>query len=107
MTQAIDLDAARRELKALQADLAERQARIEAHHRTELDADSTERAVELENEEVVSSLEVSVGEELTRVRAALARIETGTYDVCQACGGPIGAARLKALPYADRCIGCA
>ena len=107
MSESLDIEAANAELKALEADLAERQARIEAHHRTELDRDSEEQAVQLENEDVVSSLERSVGAELALVRAALDRIERGSYDVCQVCGGPIGAARLKALPYADRCIECA
>jgi DnaK suppressor protein len=34
------------------------------------------------------------------------RIAAGNYGRCQHCGGKIPAARLDALPYADRCIDC-
>jgi len=44
---------------------------------------------------------------LEQVDAALERIETGTYGVCQQCGRAIGAERLEAVPYASRCIACA
>ncbi|WP_254509005.1 TraR/DksA C4-type zinc finger protein [Anatilimnocola floriformis] len=42
-----------------------------------------------------------------QVEAAIGRIEAGTYGVCQECGKPIDEARLKAIPYAAHCIGCA
>ena len=38
------------------------------------------------------------------IDAALARIEAGTYGTCEICGGPIGADRLRAIPWASRCI---
>jgi DnaK suppressor protein len=44
--------------------------------------------------------------DLALVEAALARLEQGTYERCMACGRPIGAERLEALPWADRCIDC-
>ena len=37
---------------------------------------------------------------------ALAKIDTGTYGVCEQCGQPIPHARLKALPYAALCVAC-
>ena len=37
---------------------------------------------------------------ITRLRAALARFETGGYGLCVACGAAIGTARLCALPGA-------
>ena len=39
--------------------------------------------------------------------AAIARVEAGTYGVCEVCGAGIGAARLEALPAARTCIRCA
>lgn len=44
----------------------------------------------------------------TRIQldAALRRLDEGTYGVCEDCGGEIGEARLKALPFARRCIAC-
>jgi DnaK suppressor protein len=37
---------------------------------------------------------------------ALRRLDDGVYGLCEECGGPIGEPRLKALPFARRCIGC-
>jgi RNA polymerase-binding protein DksA len=39
--------------------------------------------------------------------AALARLDDGTYGVCQKCQGKISEARLDAVPYAALCIECA
>lgn len=38
---------------------------------------------------------------------AAARAAAGVADRCEACGGPIGAERLSALPATRRCVGCA
>ncbi len=37
---------------------------------------------------------------------ALAKMDAGTYGVCERCGNPIPKARLKALPYAALCVAC-
>jgi RNA polymerase-binding transcription factor len=37
---------------------------------------------------------------------ALARIDAGTYGVCDSCGEPIGKARLQAFPRATLCVSC-
>jgi DnaK suppressor protein len=37
---------------------------------------------------------------------ALAKIEAGTYGLCEGCGQPIPRARLKALPQARMCVNC-
>ena len=39
--------------------------------------------------------------------AALARLDAGTYGICERCGGPISPARLAARPAAATCIACA
>lgn len=44
---------------------------------------------------------------LAEVDAALERMATGTYGVCEVCGRPIGVERLEALPGATRCVHCA
>jgi DnaK suppressor protein len=41
---------------------------------------------------------------MERIDKALAKIEEGTYGLCDRCGKPIEKARLKALPYANLCI---
>lgn len=47
-----------------------------------------------------------VAERITRLTAALQRVEEGTYGVCQECGGRIEPARLRALPEAETCVKC-
>jgi DnaK suppressor protein len=43
---------------------------------------------------------------LTQIDAALRRLEDGHYGNCFECGGDIGEARLRALPFAVRCRSC-
>ena len=45
-------------------------------------------------------------ETLTKVDAALRRLEEGTYGDCFECGEEIAEARLRALPFAVRCKDC-
>ena len=37
---------------------------------------------------------------------ALAKIDAGTYGLCEQCGEPIPDARLQALPHAALCVAC-
>ena len=43
---------------------------------------------------------------LSKIEAALAKIEEGTYGECQLCGEDIGVKRLRARPVAELCIEC-
>jgi DnaK suppressor protein len=43
---------------------------------------------------------------LAQNQRALARIESGTYGVCESRGEPIGKARLQAFPRATLCVAC-
>ena len=43
---------------------------------------------------------------LDQIERALARIENGTYGVCESCGNPIGKGRLQAFPRATLCVSC-
>ena len=43
---------------------------------------------------------------LSKIDAALAKIESGEYGECVVCGEQIGVARLKARPVAELCIEC-
>ena len=45
-------------------------------------------------------------ERVVEIDAALARVEAGTYGVCEACGKPIPEARLEVVPEATLCVGC-
>ncbi|MFC7361461.1 TraR/DksA family transcriptional regulator [Nocardioides astragali] len=55
----------------------------------------------------IGALVQQVRHHLAEVDAALARLDAGTYGVCERCGEPVGEARLEALPAARTCIGCA
>jgi DnaK suppressor protein len=46
-------------------------------------------------------------DKIESIRAALRRIEAGTYGVCQRCGARIDRARLDIIPDAGLCIECA
>ena len=41
------------------------------------------------------------------IRDALARIDAGTFGVCESCGKKIPERRLDAVPYARYCVACA
>ncbi len=43
---------------------------------------------------------------LAQTERAIARIESGTYGVCESCGNAIGKARLQAFPRATLCVAC-
>ncbi len=78
------------------------------HHRSEpLPADFSEQAIELENLDVLFELDEASRHELQQINNALERLGSGNYENCALCGKPIGAARLKSLPYAELCIDCA
>jgi len=46
-------------------------------------------------------------EQRAAIDAALQRLETGRYGICERCGQPIGEERLAARPTAATCIRCA
>lgn len=58
-------------------------------------------------EDVARTVLLAEGQILTEARAALARIDAGTFGVCERCGRTISRTRLEAVPYARNCINCA
>ena len=52
------------------------------------------------------TLEENAEAVLKAIDSALARMEAGTYGLCQSCGRPISPERLEAIPWATRCIDC-
>jgi RNA polymerase-binding protein DksA len=55
----------------------------------------------------VDALVGSLRETLGDIDNALAKIDAGTYGICEQCGRPIGEDRLEAMPAARLCIECA
>lgn len=54
----------------------------------------------------VLSLVDGLKERLSDVKAALQRVEKGTYGRCETCGNEISPERLEAIPAARLCISC-
>jgi RNA polymerase-binding transcription factor DksA len=67
-------------------------------------ADRNEVADQIENYEgntaILKQLEIQLGD----VKSALAKIEEGTYGICEVCKKEIPEARLEANPSARTCI---
>ena len=77
------------------------------HQSQPVEQDFEEQATQREGEDVLGALDEAGRRELHSIRAALARIEAGTYGVCRRCGEPIAPARLRVLPTALDCVECA
>jgi DnaK suppressor protein len=52
------------------------------------------------------SIAQNIKDLVEKIDRALAKMEGGTYGICESCGKPIEKARLKALPYASLCLAC-
>lgn len=89
------------------AELEARLQRIAADLSEPLSADSSEQAVEKEDDAGLEAQAALVSQEIASVKRALARIEDGTYGICVHCGEDIAPARLDARPEAALCIDCA
>jgi RNA polymerase-binding transcription factor DksA len=61
----------------------------------------------LQNDEVLEGLDEMTLKEAQQIRGALKRIADGHYGTCAACGRPISAPRLTAVPTAVTCVRCA
>ncbi|MGB0453149.1 MAG: TraR/DksA family transcriptional regulator [Bacteriovoracaceae bacterium] len=87
--------------------LIERVSKISADKRRQnnpLSADSGERAVEVENDEVIDALSEVERKELAEIDHALGKIQNGVYGICEVSGDSIEEKRLRAVPYARTCI---
>src|SRR5437870_8251366 len=56
--------------------------------------------------EMATTLEENSTHVLGEIEGALARIDEGTYGICQRCQNAIAEERLEALPWATLCIDC-
>jgi DnaK suppressor protein len=98
-----------KEAIALRAELGESQAQITARlgdAATEAGDDEADTSSKLFEREHELALSNNTRELLEQTEHALARIEAGTYGVCESCGKPIGKARLQAFPRATLCVAC-
>lgn len=111
-----------KELKAIREGLLEERARLEAQRAaiqgTTFAVDQSEYAGDVSNygdetadagtstfeRERDLSLENNLRDLVGKIDRALARLDDGTFGVCERCAKPIEKARVKALPYVELCI---
>ncbi|NEA18107.1 TraR/DksA family transcriptional regulator [Streptomyces halstedii] len=65
------------------------------------DADTGTKNITREHE---LSLAAHAQETLEQTERALAKLDSGTYGLCEICGKPIGKARMQAFPRATLCV---
>ncbi|MBI3648481.1 MAG: TraR/DksA family transcriptional regulator [Actinobacteria bacterium] len=65
--------------------------------------DGTTQAVERLNQVGTADVLAAM---LVDVERALAKLDEGTYGVCDVCGAEIPAERLEARPWSVLCVGC-
>jgi DnaK suppressor protein len=98
-----------KEAADLRAELGESQAQIAARlgdAATEAGDDEADASSKLFEREHELALSNNTRELLEQTEHAIARIEAGTYGVCESCGKPVGKARLQAFPRATLCVAC-
>lgn len=94
-------------LKTRLAELNERTDKIESELRAPLDADFSEQATQLEDEDALEGIDDVLLAEKQQIEAALTRIDNDTYGYCVECDEEIPLKRLEAMPTAAKCISCA
>lgn len=106
----LDTSKFQNDLKNRQAELEIRLTKVkrDANHTNQaVSADSSEQAVERENDEVLEAIGEEAMHELVQIKHALERIDQGSYGECEDCGGGISEQRLVVVPYTSQCIECA
>ncbi|MCA1825208.1 MAG: TraR/DksA family transcriptional regulator [Mycobacteriales bacterium] len=109
----VDLDVARRRLTELLAELDSSSGVLgrngEASDPGELtvvDQHPADAASDLANAESDEALLGLLHDQQAQYRAALARIDAGSYGKCVSCGDALPDERLEARPEAARCVSC-
>ena len=97
--------AARQRVAELDRSFADIAASVDTAN-TDDEHDPEGATLAFERAQVVSLLEEARGQ-LDALDAASARLDTGTYGVCEHCGAEIDVERLDALPGTRQCIDCA
>jgi DnaK suppressor protein len=74
--------------------------------RNEMSKDPYGTASLTHDDEMVADVVARRMRELANIHRALADLEAGRYGTCEDCGEQIAPKRLKALPFATRCVEC-
>ncbi len=109
----MDQELARKRLQDLLADLDRSVATLRGERPTEgadeladYDQHPADSASNLSDADRVAALLEASERQRSQVRAALERVQDGTYGACVDCGRPLPEERLEARPEAARCVDC-
>jgi DnaK suppressor protein len=102
-----DIAAAKARLETQLTELENRQKRVARDLAEPLDRDSSEQALEMEDDDSLRGQAALIAREIASVKRALTRIDDGTYGECVRCGAEIAPKRLEARPEAALCFECA
>ncbi len=69
-------------------------------------ADLSDAAQEAQAVRLSDSLAAKTRRERMAIRAAMMRLDRGTYGLCTGCGVEIGDRRLDLIPWAALCVRC-
>lgn len=107
----LDLDAVRRDLEARRDAIRERVAALASRPERGSALGFGKRVGDGTTEAVGRLTDIGVGDSLERVLArterAVAKLDDGSYGMCDVCGDRIPPGRLRALPDAVLCLRCA
>lgn len=107
----LDLDAIRGELEARRDSARERLAVLAKRPERGSALGFGKRVGDGTTEAVARLTDIGVGDSLERVLArterALAKLDDGSYGICDACDEPIPPGRMRALPDGVLCLDCA
>ncbi|MEU7891399.1 TraR/DksA C4-type zinc finger protein [Nonomuraea sp. NPDC049152] len=100
-------DALTQEIAELEADILRHESEIASGDVTQGagddQADAGAKTYERERE---IALTLNTRDLVAQNERAIARIDAGTYGVCESCHKPIGKERLQAFPRATLCVTC-
>ena len=102
-----DIEQTKLRLEQMLRELTERAEEIDEDLSSPGDDDWAEAATESAGDEVLEEVGDVTMEEIAEIKLALAQIAAGRYGTCIVCAGSIGEGRLKARPYATKCVKCA
>ncbi|HEY0682252.1 MAG TPA: TraR/DksA C4-type zinc finger protein [Steroidobacter sp.] len=108
-TDSMALEQIKARLLARRAELQQRKHRVGRDLSRQLEplsSDSSDRAIQLENDESLQAIGQAAVNEIEDIDVALDRMARGLYGFCKSCGEEISAARLAAVPQASMCQYC-
>ena len=107
----LDLDAIRSELEDIRDRTRERLAALAARPERGSAQGFGKRIGDGTTEAVRRLTDIGVGDSLERVLArterAVAKLDDGSYGICDVCGDRISPGRMRALPDGVLCLSCA